>query len=189
MTKYEAFLLIHIVAVIVWLGAGTTLALTGLYAERRGDRLLLGRIPRLGQWLGPRVFGPAALLVLAMGFALVAEGSWSYSMLWIDLGLTAFALTLLTNLAVRLPLLRRLESAEGRGGPESPEALGATGRLLALARLDLTILFLAVGDMVVKPTSDDTWVLVAGALILLAGLVGALVARSRRERLRPETAG
>jgi len=187
MTKYEAFLLIHVVSVIVWLGAGTTLALTALYAERRRDRVLLGRIPMLAQWLGPRVFGPAALLVLAMGFALVSEGSWSYSMLWIQLGLTAFALTLITNFALRFPLLRRLEAAGGPGA-ESAQALRATAGLLALARLDLTILYLTVADMVVKPTGDDTWVLVVGGLVLVAGLLSALVAGARPERLRPTAA-
>ncbi len=37
MTRYDLLLLLHLVAVIVWLGAGVTVDLLFLRAERTGD--------------------------------------------------------------------------------------------------------------------------------------------------------
>ena len=165
MTWYELFLFLHVASVIVWLGAGTTLALVALYAERSGDRELLGPLAPIGRWLGPRIFGPAALGALIFGLVLVHK-SWTFDPLWIKLGLGAFALSFLLTAGVRIPLLRRLE----RG--VDPQR---TGRLLGLLpRLDLTVLYLAVADMAAKPTGADTGVLVAGGAIL--GLAAAAVA-------------
>lgn len=46
-------------------------------------------------------------------------------------------------------------------------------------RVQLTVLFLALADMVFKPTSEDTAELVIGALVL-AGAVAAAVVSHRR---------
>jgi uncharacterized membrane protein len=166
MTRYELLLFVHVVGVIVWLGSGTALALIALYAQRSGDRELLSRLGGLGRWLGPRVFAPAALVVLLAGLALVHDGSWSFRALWIKLGLTAFAVTLLTN-AVRVSILRRPSPAAGR-------------RLGLVARLDLAVLYLAVADMVAKPTADDVWTLAVGGglLALVAASVAAGMVRT-----------
>jgi hypothetical protein len=67
---------------------------------------------------------------------------------------------------VRVPLLRRLE----RGVDPA-----RTGRLLGLLpRLELTVLYLAVADMVAKPGGGDTVTLIAGGAVL--ALVAAAVA-------------
>ena len=39
-----------------------------------------------------------------------------------------------------------------------------------MARVDYVVLFLVVADMVVKPTGDDAGVLIAMAVILIAGI-------------------
>ena len=166
MSRYELFLFLHVAGVIVWLGAGTTLGLVALFAERTGDRELLGKIGALGRWLGPRVFGPAALGALVSGLVLVHEGSWTFGPLWVKLGLGAFALSFLLNAGVRAPLMRRLQ----RG--VSPQR---TARVLGLLpRFELTVLYLTVADMIAKPTGADAGTLAAGGAIL--GLVAAGVA-------------
>ena len=166
MSRYELFLFLHVASVIVWLGAGTTLAFVALFAGRTGDRELLGRIGAIGQWLGPRVFGPSALGALVFGLVLVREGSWTFDPLWIKLGLAAFALSFLLNAGVRVPLVRRLQ--RGASPERAARALGL------LPRFELTVLYLTVADMVAKPTGADTGTLAAGGAIL--GLVGAGVA-------------
>jgi hypothetical protein len=169
MSGYELLLFLHVVCVIVWLGAGTTLALIAVAAERMRDRPLQDRLGALGRWLGPRVFLPATLGALAFGLALVAKGSWTFGPLWIKLGLGAFAVSLLLNATVRFPLLRRLEGAEGA---ETDRA----GRLLALlGRVELTVLYLAVADMIAKPSGSDTAALAAGGAILALAVVAGVV--------------
>ncbi|SRR5712691_2337054 len=155
MTRYELFLFLHIAGVIVWLGAGTTVA------------VLSQRVPisEHAEWLGPRVFAPASLGSLAFGLALVFEGDWTFEPLWIQLGLGAFALSTLLNVTIRLPLLRRNPPDRDR-------------KLAALARVELAVLYLAVADMVAKPTGDDVTALAVGGALL------ALVASASVTRLR-----
>jgi hypothetical protein len=164
-SRYEFLLFAHVVGVIVWLGTGAAFALIAIF----GDRELLPRLGPLGAKLGPRVFAPAALGTLVFGILLVLDGDWSFDPLWIELGFVAFLASFLINVAVRAPIARRM--ARGALDPRRG------GRLLALlARVELTVLFLAVGDMVAKPTGADTWTLVGGGAILALVVVGALAA-------------
>jgi hypothetical protein len=157
-TRYELFLFLHIACVSVWLGSGTALAVLSFRAP----------IVELAEWLGPRVFGPASLGSLAFGLALVFDGHWTFSPLWIQLGLGAFALSTIVNAGLRLPVIRRNPPDRDR-------------KLRALAALDLTVLFLASADMVAKPTGDDVATLaVGGAILALVALAG--VARVRTGR-------
>lgn len=178
MSRYEFLLFFHVVSVIVWLGAGTTLALTAVFAQRSGDPSEFRRLGAFGRWLGPRVFAPAALGALVFGILLVVDGSWTFDPLWIRLGLAAFAVSLLVNVGLRFPTLRRLQRAAREAGPAAPEVARSGRQLGLLARLELAVLYLAVADMVAKPTSSDGWTLVGGAailgLVLLSVAVGAL---------------
>jgi hypothetical protein len=159
MTRYELFLLLHILCVIAWVGAGTTLGLLWFHP----DRELRRRIAPLGEWLGPRLFAPAALGALAFGLLLVHEGHWTFSPLWVQLGLAAFGLSFVINAGVRAPLSRKLSA--------QPQRL--EGILSALSRFELSVLYLTVADMVLKPDGSDTVFIVVAAMILAvtAGLV------------------
>jgi hypothetical protein len=165
MSRYEFLLFAHVVAVIVWLGTGTAFALIAIF----GDRELLQRLGPLGARLGPRVFAPASFGTLLFGILLVLDGDWTFDPLWVKLGFVAFATSFLINVAVRAPIARRMgrEALDPRRG----------GRLLSLlARVELAVLFLAVADMVSKPSSADTWTLVGGGAILALVVLGAALA-------------
>lgn len=169
MNGYALLLFLHVVSVIVWLGAGTTLAVLALVGEPPE------RLAALGRMLGPRVFAPASLGTLAFGLALVADGHWTVGPLWVRLGLGAFGLSFVLNVGARMPLLRRL----GRGGRGAARA----GRALALLpRFELVLLYLTVADMVAKPSGADTGTLAVGGAILAAAAlaVAAGVARGGR---------
>ena len=167
MSRSEFLLFLHVASVIVWLGAGTTLALAAAFARRTGDSRLQRDVVRLGEWLGPRVFGPSSLGALVVGLLLVWDGHWAFGPLWIKLGLAAFAATTVTNAVFRLRTLRRLERAPA-------EAESAYRQLGRIARVDLTILYLAVADMIAKPSSSDTWTLVVGGAILALAVLGSV---------------
>ncbi len=177
MNRYELLLFLHVVSVIVWLGTGTALTLVALLS--RGDRVLLERLGPLGRTLGPRVFAPASLGALVFGILLVLDGSWTFEPLWIKLGFGAFAVSFLLNVAVRAPLGRRV--AKGEIDPRRAGLL--FGRL---ALVELTVLYLAVADMIAKPTGGDVGTLVAGGAIL--GLVVAAAAGAARRQPPGESA-
>jgi hypothetical protein len=163
MTHYQLWVFLHVASVIVWLGAGTTVALATLYAQRAADQPLEAMTGFAG-WLGPRVFAPSSLAALGFGIVAVRSGHWG-SPLWVRLGIGAFAVSFLLNVAVRLPLLRRAR----RGGT----AGGAARLLRSLALVDLTVLYLAVADMVAKPTGADSGALSVGGAILAFAVLAA----------------
>jgi hypothetical protein len=154
MTRYQLFLFLHILCVIVWVGAGTTLGLLWFHP----DRELRQRIAPLGEWLGPRLFAPAALGALVFGLLLVHEGHWTFRPLFVQLGLVAFAVSFVVNAGVRAPLSRTLA--------HQPQRLA--GVLSALSRFELSVLYLTVADMVLKPDGSDTAFIVVAAMILAA---------------------
>ena len=165
MTQYQLFLFLHIVSVILWLGAGTVLGVLWLHP----DPALRERIGSLGEWLGPRVFAPGAFGALAFGLVLVHQGSWTFHPLWVKLGLTAFAVSFLINAAIRAPLVRRLT--------REPQRIGRV--LSALALFELAVLYLTVADMALKPTGSSTAFLIPSAFIL-AALAANVLLRLKR---------
>jgi hypothetical protein len=159
MTRYDVFLFLHILCVILWVGAGTTLGLLWFHP----DRELRRRIGPLGEWLGPRLFAPSALGALVFGLLLVYEGHWTFRPFFVQLGLVAFGLSFVINAGVRAPVSRTLA--------DQPHRL--EGILSALSRFELAVLYLTVADMVLKPDGSDTGFIVVAAMILAvtAGLV------------------
>ena len=166
MTHYQLWVFLHVASVIVWLGAGTTLVLATLYAQRAAD-YPAEAVTGFAGWLGPRVFAPSSRAALGFGIVAVRSGHWG-SPLWVRLGIGAFAVSFLLNVAVRVPLLVRAR----RGGT----AAGAAARLLrSLALVDLTVLYLTVADMVAKPTGADSGALSVGGAILAVAVLAATV--------------
>src|SRR5262249_55419314 len=102
---------------------------------------------------------------LGFGVAAAHAGHWPM-LFWFHVGEAAFAISFLLNATVRLPLVRR-----ARRGAIDPGRVA--GFVLALAIAELTVLYLAVADMVIKPSSRDTKALATGGPILVRGLAAA----------------
>jgi uncharacterized membrane protein len=184
MTSYEFLLILHVVAVIVWLGAGFTMDLLFLRAERTRNPAELGKTGELQEWLVPRVFIPTGLLTLVLGVLLVWDGPWSFGDLWILIGLAAWIGSFGVGFLFIRPQGEKMKEIVARHGPTSTEAQRHARRLGVVARVQLLALFLVIVDMVLKPTSDDPWTLVVLAAILVAAaVVGALSLRRLPEAL------
>ena len=178
MSSYELLLLLHLTAVIVWLGAVTGVDLLWLRAERTRDPAEMANMGKLQEWLVPRLLIPASLLSLVFGVLLVLDGPWSFGDLWVALGLVGFVVVFLTGILYLRPQGERMGAIIARHGPTSPEARRHGKKLLVVGRVQLLLLFLVVADMVIKPTTDDPWTLVALAAILAAAMAaGAAVMR------------
>ena len=171
MNHYDVLVFLHVASVIVWLGVGTTVALVAVYAQRARDGAILERLASLVAWLAPRVLAPASLAALGFGIAAAHSGHWPM-LFWFHVGEAAFAISFLLNVTVRLPLVRR-----ARRGASDPRRVARI--VLALAIAELTVLYLAVADMVIKPSSSDTSTLYAGGGILALGVVAAVATALR----------
>lgn len=179
MTRYELLVFLHIAAVIVWLGAGMLIALLVLGAERSGDRAKEAGHHRDVGWLAPRLFIPASLATLIIGVLLVVDGPWSFEQLWIVIGIAGWLVSFLLGFFYFKPEGERIGALVERDGPGSEEVDQRLRRLNVVDRIQLTILFLVVANMVIKPTGGDVGVLVAGAAILLGSIVAGIVSLRR----------
>jgi uncharacterized membrane protein len=182
MTRYEFLVLLHIIAVIVWLGAGFTMDLLFLRAERTRNPAEMGKAGELQEWLVPRVFIPSGILTLVLGLLLVWDGPWSFDDLWILIGLTGWIASFGVGFLFIRPQGEKMKEIVAQHGPTSVEAQ-RQGRLLGVvSRVQLLGLFLVVVDMVLKPTSGDPWtVVVLAAILLSAAVIGALSLRNLPE--------
>ena len=177
-STYDLLLLIHLVVVIVWLGAGVTTDLLFLRAERTGDPRELGKQGEIQEWLAPRLFVPAAVATLVSGILVTWDGPWGFGDVWILIGLAGWLASFGVGFLFLKPQGEKMKEIVARFGPTSVEARRQSRRLGVVARAQLLALFLVVADMVLKPTADDPWtLLVLAAILVAAALAGALTLR------------
>ena len=177
MSWSEFLLFIHISAAIIWLGAGFLMTLVIFGARSAGDRAKeLSEQQGLG-WLAPRLFIPASLSTMVFGVLLVIDSEfWSFDQLWITIGLAGWLVSFVLGFFYFRPEGERIGAIVGERGPNAPELDSRLLAVTAVDRVQVTILFLVVADMVLKPTGDDTGVLIVGALIVAAAVVAAALA-------------
>jgi uncharacterized membrane protein len=188
MSRYELYLLVHVIGAITWVGANVCIHFLALRAERADDDAGLKQVLDDGDALAKLII-PASLLVVLAGVAMVLDGPWTFSMLWVDLGLAGFAVTFFTGLLLLKPTGERLAALVDTDGGFSPAALAQAKRLLAIARADVLVLVLVVIDMVAKPSGDDVVLLIVLAGLLAAGAAYAVVrARALDAQVEPATA-
>jgi uncharacterized membrane protein len=186
MTSYEFLLLGHIITVIVWLGAGFTMDLLFLRAERTGNPADFGKTGEFQEWLIPRLYIPFGVLALVFGVLLVFDGPWSFGDLWILIGLFGWIAAWGVGFFVIRPQGEKMKEIVMQHGPTSPEARRQARLLSVVSRVQLLSLFLIVADMVLKPTSDDPWTLVVLAAILVAAAaIGAWTLRRPVHEVAP----
>jgi len=169
MSRYELLLFLHVVFVILWVGAGSVFHFMGLRAERAEDNEAIEQIFKNIANLGTSFFLPSSLLVLVFGLLLVWDSDvWSFRFLWIDLGLVGFAITFLTGLLWIKPQSEKIAEMIEREGGMTPTSLTLARRMVVFGRLDYVVLYLVVADMIAKPTGDDVGLLVAFAVVFVA---------------------
>jgi uncharacterized membrane protein len=149
-TWYEFALFVHILAAIVWVGGGALTQVLAFRIVRADDPVRLAGFAKDMERVGMFVFTPAALIVLGFGFALMAEGSWSYDF-WVIFGLAVIGASALTGSLFLGPEAGRIGKLVDARGPEYPEVQDRIRRILVISRIELTLLIAVVFAMVVKP--------------------------------------
>src|SRR5205823_8541109 len=96
---YLVFKAIHVLAAILWLGGGSLITLLAWRAQRAKDNLQPLQIAKQAEWASTRIFVPASLVVVAMGFVLMHKGGWAYGSFWAIFGLSAWAVSFLVGAA------------------------------------------------------------------------------------------
>lgn len=155
---------IHVACATAWLGGGLTMIILGMKAERARDDGELVRIVRNVIYLAERVFIPGAAAALVFGVIAVWLGqSWRQEWIWV--GLIGFAITFSLGVFLLKPMAEQITAEAERDGA-SAEVVRKCRRFLRLAKFDYVMLYTIAADMVFKPMSGDTVLLVLMALVV-----------------------
>jgi uncharacterized membrane protein len=152
-TWYVAFLTVHILFVVLWIGGGLFITTMALLAERTSDGEQLAQIAKMAAFAGQKIFAPAALIVVAMGVAMVENADLGFDHFWIAFGLIGFLATFVIGIAVLGPRSKHVSELIQAKGVNDPETTAAISTILLIARADVAMLLLVIVDMVTKPFS------------------------------------
>lgn len=184
MTWYQILLFWHVAMAIIWVGGGLMMQFFAIRTSMSGDPARMGTFGQDVEWIANRVFIPGSLLAFVSGLLLVIESDfYGFGDDWIVIALALYATTFFAGLLFLGPESGRVGKLQAEGAPEAAQR---TTRLFFLSRLDLTLLWLIVYDMTVKPDFGEASTLfwgIAGAVV-----VGGLVYWRYRvavTRLRP----
>lgn len=151
MDRYEVLKFVHIASAIVWIGGAVAIQFFAHLARKSGDPLRMVSFTRDVEWIGKRVFTPAALIVVLLGFVLVWDGPWTLGMDWVWMSLVLFGISFAAGVGFFTPESMRIAKMIEAEGAESPAVQARISRILNLVRIDLVILFAIVYLMVAKP--------------------------------------
>jgi uncharacterized membrane protein len=143
---------VHIVAAIIWVGAGLFFQFQSTRMRRANDPTNLARFAAdVGYW-GLHLLMPASLTVLVMGVVMVLYSpALGFSQTWIWLGLVGYGITFLTGALFLGPTAGRLSQMAQTRSPDDPEVQAGIRRIFAISRVDQMVILLVVADMVFKP--------------------------------------
>jgi uncharacterized membrane protein len=149
-TWYEIWKTIHVLGAVVWVGGALMLNVLAFFALRSALPGRRAEFAHEAEKVGMRLFAPAGLILVVMGFILVHQGHWGYHT-WVILALVAYGLSFLTGIAFLGPESGRIAKVIQTEGPDSPAVAARIDRILLVSRVELAILLLVVVDMVLKP--------------------------------------
>ena len=153
MTGFQEFLLAsHILAAVVWVGGSITMLALGAYLNGRDINTRV-EFTRWTEWLAPRLFAPASIVVIATGPMLAADLDLDFSQAWINIGFVGWTISFIFGVGFYPREGARRERLIEQHGLEHESVAASIGRVLTVAAVDTTIITLVVLDMVVKPFS------------------------------------
>lgn len=141
---------VHVTAAIVWLGGGVLIDVLVTRARRSGDPGKTAYITGEAEVVGQRIFVPSSLLVAAVGVWLTAS-YYSFSDLWVSLGLAGWGFSFVVGLFYLGPQSGKIKALLAEKGPGDPAVQARIARVVSVSRVETVILFAVVADMIFKP--------------------------------------
>jgi uncharacterized membrane protein len=97
-TVYDYLMFGHVLAAMLLLGGWAVLGLLAADTLRQGDPGTLARFTATLRFIGPRLLGPATILVAGLGAWLVLDShQWHFSQRWIELAIGLLAAVLVVG--------------------------------------------------------------------------------------------
>jgi uncharacterized membrane protein len=148
---YEFLLFVHILMAVTWVGGGIALQVLAIRATRARDPMRTAALTADVEWMGLRVFMPAAVLLLVFGIWTASEGNWDFGQAWISIGFAALLLSFFLGMGFLGPESGRIKKLVRERSYDDPEVQRRIARILLLSRIELVVLLVAIWAMVAKP--------------------------------------
>ena len=145
-------LFVHIVCAVIWVGGALYAQLLSIRVARSDDPMELPRLGRNIEYIGSRVFMPAALLLFVAG-AIMTLQAWSFGQLWVAVSVALWILSAALGALYLGPRAKRVSALFDAEGPESVAGRQLLGRMFLVSRLELVSFAVIIALMVFKPGS------------------------------------
>lgn len=151
-TIYTLFKFVHVLAVIVWVGGLTTIALITARLGREQDRSAQAAMSRQTAFLGQIVIGPSAGVTLIAGIVMVVDSGIGFDTLWIVWGLVGVVVSMGLGATVLRKAGEQLNELAPTAEPGDPRVVALQSQLRVTGLFNLLLLVSVVAMMVFKPT-------------------------------------
>ena len=149
---YQLLLYVHVGCAVIWVGGAVYSQILAIRVSRSDDPSELPRLARHVEFIGSRVFVPAAILLFLAGAAMTLQ-AWSFGQAWIAASVALWILSALAGAVYLAPRARRVAVLFDSEGPTSATGQALLGRMFLVSRLELLSFAIIVGLMVFKPGS------------------------------------
>lgn len=151
MTGFQEFLLTaHVLAAVVWVGGSWAVLMLGAHVRSK-DIATRVEYTRWTEWLAPRLFAPASIVVIIAGPLLASDMDLDFNQAWIHIGFVGWFLSFLLGVGFYPREGKKREQLIEQQGLEHQSVGASVSRVLTVAAVDTTIITLVVLDMIVKP--------------------------------------
>jgi len=147
---YELVLYIHVLSAIIWVGGAFFAQVLLFRATRSSDPTDLPRLGAYLDYLGIRVFLPAAIVLFIAGLILVVQ-RFSFSQLWISISMLLWLVSVLVGALYLGPRSGKVGALFAAEGPTSVAGRAGLARILLVSRLELVSFAIIVALMTFKP--------------------------------------
>ena len=147
---YHLFLYVHIVCAVIWVGGAVYAQLLALRVARSPDPSELPHLARHVEFIGARVFMPAALLLFVSGIAMTLQ-AWAFGQPWIAVSVALWVLSAVVGAVYLGPRVKQAAELFEAEGPTSQGGRELIDRLFVVSRLELIGFALVIALMTFKP--------------------------------------
>jgi uncharacterized membrane protein len=149
---YQALLYVHIVCAVIWVGGAFAIQALAIVVSRSDDPLELPRLGRNLEFVGLRVFAPAAALLFLSGAVMTLQ-NWTFGRTWIAVSVGLWVLSAVIGAAYLGPRSKRVAALFAAEGPSSVAARKLIAQMFLVSRLELLSFAVVIALMVFKPGS------------------------------------